>query len=202
MEVPDNEKLPGEETPLSNCFATTYALMDRFDEFGHHWNTLTSEPGTFKGFDILVIDPAHISADFTVCYEMCEFNGIIDQAKQMASLDWASVADNASRQLLVIVVDMPDGFALMNQLIDAATCSAAVVTEVIADDGGSTDDSTTTTGGDDGFSEDSTWSFNTDIGAAVGQVADCFAAVDKFALGEISGKLFSNFFNSEIKPLI
>lgn len=60
-------------TPLTNCFASTYALITSFDIAAYNMKTINSEPGTFKGFDVLVIDPTHIMADIAVNYEMCEF---------------------------------------------------------------------------------------------------------------------------------
>ena len=60
------------DTPLTNCFASTYSLLTSMDIAGYNWKTLSSVPGTFKGFDVLVIDPSHIVADLFVNYEMCE----------------------------------------------------------------------------------------------------------------------------------
>lgn len=71
--------------------------MTSFDSAAYNFKTINTEPGTFKGFDVLFIDPTHILADFTVNWEMCEFDGIIEQGKLMAGLDYASIADNLSR---------------------------------------------------------------------------------------------------------
>jgi hypothetical protein len=35
----------------------------------YNWATLFSEPGTFKGFDVLFIDPINLLADSAVNYE-------------------------------------------------------------------------------------------------------------------------------------
>ena len=32
--------------------------------------------------------------------------------------------------------------------------------------------------------------------------AECTSLIDKYSLGEISGKLFAQFFNNELKPLV
>ena len=65
--------IAGSGTPLTNCFASTYALITSFDIAAYNMKTINSEPGTFKGFDVLVIDPTHILADIAVNFEMCEF---------------------------------------------------------------------------------------------------------------------------------
>ena len=45
---------------------------------------------------------------------MCEFGHILDQWKQMLSLDWASLSDNFVRQTVVLAVEMPESFELMD----------------------------------------------------------------------------------------
>lgn len=49
---------------------------------------------------------------------------IVDQFKGMASLDWAAVADNASREALVLFMEMPDATEQMANLANAAECTA------------------------------------------------------------------------------
>jgi hypothetical protein len=119
----ETANLPGNDTPLTNCFASTYSLMTSLDNAGHNLKTINSEPGTFKGFDVLFIDPTHVLADFTVNWEMCEFDGIIEQFKLIAGLDYASIADNLSRQALVIAMEMPDGLDRIREFADAAKCA-------------------------------------------------------------------------------
>ena len=100
--------LPGSGTPLTNCFASTYAMLTSIDIAGYNWQTLNTIPGTFKGFDVLVLDPTHILADFAVNYEMCEVGLILDQFKSMASLDYASIGDNMTRYLGVLMIESPE----------------------------------------------------------------------------------------------
>jgi len=99
------DNLPGSSTPLTNCFASMYSLITSFDTFGYNLSTINSEAGSFKGFDVLIIDPIHILADTGVNYEMCEIGGILDQAKGMLGLDYAAIGDNLTRELLVFAVE-------------------------------------------------------------------------------------------------
>jgi len=39
---------------------------------------------------------------------MCDVAGIIDQFKSMASLDYAAVANNLTRYVMVAAIEMPD----------------------------------------------------------------------------------------------
>lgn len=56
---------------LSNCFASTYASLENVDYLFYDWDTISSEEGTWKGFNVLVSDPIKILADNVVVYEMC-----------------------------------------------------------------------------------------------------------------------------------
>jgi len=85
-----------------------YGFLTSLDVAGYNWQTLNSIPGTFKGFDVLVLDPTHIAADFAVNYEMCEVGLILDQFKSMAGLDYASIGDNATRYLGVLMIESPE----------------------------------------------------------------------------------------------
>ena len=54
---------------LSNCFASTYALLESFDVSAYNINTFLDESGTIKIFDVGILDPIHLFADWTVVYE-------------------------------------------------------------------------------------------------------------------------------------
>jgi len=103
-----------ETIDLSNCFASTYALMESFDVAAYNLDTFTSEEGTIKIFDAAILDPIHILADWTVTYEQCEFGNIYSQFQGIAGLDWASLADNFSREVAVLFVEMPEAFDVMD----------------------------------------------------------------------------------------
>ena len=100
--------VPGAQVQLSNCFASMYAMLSSFDTFGYNLNHMQPETGGNKYFDVLFIDPTHIIADIVVNIEMCEIKRIIEQIKDMASLDYAAIADNATREFLVLVTETPE----------------------------------------------------------------------------------------------
>lgn len=100
-----------------------YGFITSVDTFGLNLSTINSEPGSFKGFDVAVIDPTKILADFAVNYEMCEIGSILDQVKNMASLDWAAIGDNLTRELLVLAVETPEYAAEVKKMTAAATCA-------------------------------------------------------------------------------
>ena len=116
--------LEGDTTQLSNCFAAMYSNLETVDLLFYDWDTISAEEGTWKGFDVFVADPIKILADNVVTYEMCEFGHILDQYKQMLSLDWASLSDNVVRQGVTLAVEMPESFALMDQIYEAGKCAA------------------------------------------------------------------------------
>lgn len=122
----EGDNLPGANAILTNCFASTYGMMTSFDTLGYNWSTLTSSAGQFKGFDVLVIDPTKILADIVVNFEMCEVGKIIDSAKAMASLDYASIVDSTTRYLLVIMVDSPEARTEIMKMKDAGQCAQKV----------------------------------------------------------------------------
>jgi hypothetical protein len=47
----------------------------------------------------------------------------------MASLDWAALADNLTREGLVLVLEMPEAFDLIDQIYAAGECAVKVAGE-------------------------------------------------------------------------
>ena len=95
----DESLLATSDIVLTNCFASMYSLLTTIDTAGYNIKTFNSIPGTIKIFDVAVLDPINILADSAVNYEMCEIPLYIDQFKNMASLDYASISDNLTRDL-------------------------------------------------------------------------------------------------------
>ena len=114
--------VPGAQIQLSNCFASMYAFFSSLDTFGHNLNNMSPAEGGNKYFDILFIDPTHIIADFVVNIEMCEIKRIIEQIKDMASLDYAAIADNATREFLVLVTETPEARRAVREIRQAGKC--------------------------------------------------------------------------------
>ena len=198
------DNLPGSSTPLTNCFASMYSLITSFDTFGYNLSTINSEPGSFKGFDVLVIDPTHIIADTAVNYEMCEIGGILDQVKGMAGLDYAAIGDNLTRELLVLAVEQPKYAAEVKKMADGAKCAQGVAQDYQEEDAKDKkkkddEDEFKDWDGDEG---DSNLNFAADPEESAEAAVECFALVDRFTIGDLSGQLFASFFNNELKPLI
>ena len=63
------EVLPTDDVQLTNCFASTYALLETFDTQWYNIRTFAAESGTLKIFDVLALDPIHIVGDCTVEWE-------------------------------------------------------------------------------------------------------------------------------------
>lgn len=100
--------------------------MSSWDALFYNAATMFETRGSFKGFDIMVIDPMHIFGDTTVAYEMCEFGSIINNIKNMAGLDYAAVVDTMTRQLLVIFLESPEAREEIGKMKDAAECAVKV----------------------------------------------------------------------------
>ena len=119
------DSLPGAQVHLTNCFASMYSYMSTLDVAAFNRQNINGiEAGSNKYLDVLLLDPTHILTDLVVNYEMCEVGMIVDQFKGMASLDWAAVADNASREALVLFLEMPGATEQMANLANAAECTA------------------------------------------------------------------------------
>jgi len=198
--------LPGTSVALTNCFASTYSFMMSIDTMGHNFSTISDVAGSFKGFDVAVIDPMHIFADAVVAFEMCEFGSIVNSWKNMAGLDYASIVDTATRQLLVIMVDSPEARTEIGKMKGAAECAKNAKddydAEVAKDEKKKKEEEEWEEFGNENSGDDNFDSLAADPEAAAREAGKCFDAVDRYAIGEISGKIFAHFFNNELKPLI
>jgi hypothetical protein len=58
---------------------------------------------------------------------MCEAQRYIDQAKNMASLDYSSISDNLSREILVAAIEMPEAGDQINKVFEGAKCATKAV---------------------------------------------------------------------------
>ena len=60
---------------------------------------------------------------------------IFGQFKSMAGGDWASISDNATRELMVIAFESPEAFQTINDIRKAAQCSKAAYDDINSEDG-------------------------------------------------------------------
>ena len=63
---------------------------------------------------------------------MCEFNSVMNQFKGMAGLDYSSMADNLTREAMVIFMDSPEARKQIKELKAAAACAAAATEDLAA----------------------------------------------------------------------
>lgn len=117
------------EEVLTNCFATTYSFLSTADNVALAFSDILGGSGGNKFFDALFMEPTHFISDAFVNYEMCEVNKIVDQIKGMAGLDYAAIADNASREILVLAMESPEAFSTINEIYEAGKCAAEVAAD-------------------------------------------------------------------------
>ena len=60
---------------------------------------------------------------------MCNMAGILAQFKNMAGGDYASVADNLTRELMVIFIESPEDRKTIQQIYEAGKCAKKVADE-------------------------------------------------------------------------
>lgn len=90
------------QVELTNCFAATYGMIESIEEIMYTLQTMNTSPGTFKWFDLMLMDPAHILMDFTVQWQMCDLDLILHQFKLMAGFDYGAIMDQVTREALAI----------------------------------------------------------------------------------------------------
>jgi len=134
---------------------------------------------------------------------MCEYASVIDQFKDMFSLDYASLANNFTREALVGALDFKPALDEIKSLRKAATdCLdakkhwAELEAYEMAKEAGEEawEDNTDST---------DEWNmFNIDLGALQAEARDCVPKIDKFTIGEIGGNMFAKFFDNALQTLI
>lgn len=128
---------------------------------------------------------------------MCNGAGILNQFKNMFSGDIAAIADNMTRELMVIFIESPEDRKVIKQIYDAGSCAKKV-----ADETGLLEDQEEANSIDDEEDPEFWEGFNTeevDYADAAGKAAACTDNVDRYKAGKISGRLFSKFFAQELK---
>ena len=61
---------------------------------------------------------------------MCKCSNIVDQFKGMASLDYASMSNTLTREILVIALEGPETMRLVKDIVEAGKCVATEVKSV------------------------------------------------------------------------
>ena len=132
---------------------------------------------------------------------MCQVATIVDQYKGMASLDYASMSNTLTRELLVIALESPEAFNQVRAIAEAAQCSAKAISASDEEEG---------EGEGDAEEEEEPDAFSifvsdeeiADAQAKADAVNECTGDVDRWSTGKIFGRLFARFFDQELKPNI
>ena len=72
------------------------------------------------------MDPGHILMDLTVEWEMCEVFGHLGRLKRIAGGDYASIMNDVTREIWVIVLESPGDRKLIKDIYAAGKCAADV----------------------------------------------------------------------------
>lgn len=128
---------------------------------------------------------------------MCNLSAIFGQFKGMVGGDYAAISNNLTRELMVIAFESPEAFQTINDVRKAAECSKNAYEEINADDGEFEE-------AEENRGDSSSWDFQSDTDnakASASAAQECFADVDRYEIGKISGRLFGSFFDNEIQPV-
>ena len=133
---------------------------------------------------------------------MCEYASIIDQAKDMAGLDFASLSDNFTREVLVGAFDFKPAFKEIKSLqkqatdcIDAKKLYSKLQEADLQEEG---EDQWDAFGDDNQGDEWNVFRTLTDMKALENEAMNCVDKPDRFTIGEIGGKLFASMFDNAL----
>lgn len=126
---------------------------------------------------------------------MCDVNTIVNQFKQMASLDFSAMANHLTREILVLAIDLPKDLETIRSLKSVVTCDSLKKKAAEA-----------TAAEDEEENEEDLWGvFTSDVDVSqlsISDVTDCVAGVDRWEIGKTVGKLLTRVFARELKPVI
>ena len=127
---------------------------------------------------------------------MCDAAGILGQFKNMAGGDYASIADNLTRELLVIFMESPEDRKTIQGIMEAGQCASKVAADsgLLEEQDEDSIENSEDPGSWEGFSSDTDAALE-----AAEKAAECLDNVDRYAVGKISGRLFGKFFKQELE---
>lgn len=135
---------------------------------------------------------------------MCDVNGLIDQAKSMASLDYAALANHLGRETLVLALELPKDLAKIKNLKSVVNCA----TNKVAPEKKETKADTTAEDAEAEAiaEEEDFWGvFKADADysqLSAADVVDCVGGFDRWSVGQIVGEFMTKFFARQLKPVI
>ena len=114
------------------------------------------------------------------------------QFKNMFSGDQAAIADNLTRELLVIFLESPEDRKTIQDIYKAGNCAKKV-----ADDSGLVDEASDAAANSD---DPAFWdTFAADPAETANKAASCADNVDRYRAGKIGGRLFASFWGQQLK---
>ena len=126
---------------------------------------------------------------------MCDGAGILQQFTNMFSGDYAAIADNLTRELMVIFIESPEDRETIRQIYEAGNCAKNV-----AEESGLLDEAKNSSG--NGEEDPEFWDeFQTaDEALEAAEAAQaCADNVDRYRAGKISGRLAASFFGQQLR---
>lgn len=174
---------------LSDCFVTTLALTEAVEHTMKNIKNMFGGWGQIKLIEVFVHNTMQVIGDIIVSYQYCGFDRILTQAKEMAGADYASIMNNASRAVLVFVLENPEMRSKIGELRQAVQCVQSATADLDIPIGG---------GDDDDRGDGDNWE---NIGAdealeAATAVANCVSIVNEYEIGQLSGVVFASTFNT------
>lgn len=126
---------------------------------------------------------------------MCDYGSIYGQVKAMAGADYGAIADNVTREIMVIAIESPEARQTIKDMKDTAECLGKVAA---ANDIDVSELTAMVKSGDWTMSSDA---LDLDQAKQIAEQAKfCTENINKWEIGKISGRLFASFFAQELMP--
>ena len=106
----------------SNCFYSTYGLLDSVDLLVYDVETIVDPYGELKWMNMIMYNPMHIMNNGLVEYEMCEMYTQMERLVNIFSLDWALIAQFLSNDLVYVLTE---GMLAFGEFASIMQCSNA-----------------------------------------------------------------------------
>ena len=135
-----------QEESITNCFASSYNIVEATDNLAYDFNNLGSYSGEFRWFNTFIADPAKYTADLSVLLEMCDFYTLTNKVMNVASLDYSNMAELGTNAVVFSVTDLPSLMSEFDALYIDVPCPDEIIDEVAGEEG---ENGTTNDGEDD-----------------------------------------------------
>merc|ERR1711990_562118 len=93
-----------EDAMQSDCFYSTYGLVDTADLLRHDFTNIVAD-GQLNWFNVVAYDPTHFAGDFSVVYQYCGGTKQLNNLTSLTSLDYAYISQTASNQVSYLITE-------------------------------------------------------------------------------------------------